>query len=219
MCTSARPARCRSTMWRAMCSASSSTRNASPITTSSIASSNSSGKRDMCTPFCAGSRSTEQVISDAISVSRSPWRWRMAFCTLRTPTRERPIGTSGADAWRSWLRRSGKSAMIPANGTSLMPDDTFARLVSLACHDLRTPLATVYGFARTLTRTEVLDERSARFVGMIESASEQMTELLDQLGVAARIEAGRYDPALVEVDTLDLATSADERISAAGEGR
>ena len=99
-----------------------------------------------------------------------------------------------------------------------MADRRFARLVSLACHDLRTPLATVYGFARTLTRTEVLDERSARFVGMIESASEQMTELLDQLGVAARIEAGRYDPALVEVDTLDLATSADERISAAGEG-
>src|SRR6266568_1396722 len=99
-----------------------------------------------------------------------------------------------------------------------MTDQRFARLVSLACHDLRTPLATVYGFARTLTRTEVLDERSARFVGMIESASEQMTDLLDQLGVAARIEAGRYDPALVDADTLDLATSADERISAAGEG-
>src|SRR2546425_7853962 len=99
-----------------------------------------------------------------------------------------------------------------------MADQRFARLVSLACHDLRTPLATVYGFARTLTRTEVLDERSARFVGMIESASEQMTDLLDQLGVAARIEAGRYEPALVEADTLDLATSGDERISVAGEG-
>jgi signal transduction histidine kinase len=31
-------------------------------------------------------------------------------------------------------------------------DTSFARLVSLACHDLRTPLATVFGFARTLTR-------------------------------------------------------------------
>ena len=78
-----------------------------------------------------------------------------------------------------------------------MTEERFPRVVSLACHDLRTPLATIFGFARTLTRTEVLDERSARFVGMIESASEQMTELLDQLGVAARIEAGRYDPALV----------------------
>ena len=33
-------------------------------------------------------------------------------------------------------------------------DSEFARLVSLACHDLRTPLATVNGFARTLTRFE-----------------------------------------------------------------
>src|SRR5438876_2520355 len=205
MCTSARPARCRSTMWRAMCSASSSTRNASPITTSSIASSNSSGKRDMCTPFCAGSRSTEQVISDAISVSRSPWRWRMAFCTLRTPTRERPIGTSGADAWRSWLRRSGKSAMIPANGTSLMPDDTFARLVSLACHDLRTPLATVYGFARTLTRADGLDPTLRGYSEMIEQASEQLTELMDELSLVARIEGGRYEPKLDSVSTEELA--------------
>src|SRR5512146_697918 len=41
----------------------SSTRKASPITTSSIASPNSSGKRDMCTPFCAGSRSTKHSIA------------------------------------------------------------------------------------------------------------------------------------------------------------
>jgi signal transduction histidine kinase len=31
------------------------------------------------------------------------------------------------------------------------------KLVSLACHDLRTPLATVYGFARTITRADGLD--------------------------------------------------------------
>src|SRR5437879_8602295 len=145
----------------------------------------------MCTPFCAGSRSTEQVISDAISVSRSPWRWRMAFCTLRTPTRERPIGTTGADAWRSWPRRSGKSAMILGNGTSLMPDDTFARLVSLACHDLRTPLATVYGFARTLTKGEGLDEPEAGYAKMMEPASSQIRRVIDESRLATCRAAGR----------------------------
>ena len=29
-------------------------------------------------------------------------------------------------------------------------DRRFAELVSVACHDILTPLATVYGFARTL---------------------------------------------------------------------
>lgn len=83
----------------------------------------------------------------------------------------------------------------------------FARLVGLACHDLRTPLATVYGFARTLRRTP-LDDAASRYVGMIEAASEQMGELLDELALVARIESGRFEPVLTEVDTLALARAA-----------
>jgi signal transduction histidine kinase len=99
-----------------------------------------------------------------------------------------------------------------------MTDARFPRVVSLACHDLRTPLATIFGFARTLTRTGELDERTMRFLTMIEEASEQMTELLDEVGVAARIEGGRWEPALREADTLELATSDDERVVTEGEG-
>jgi signal transduction histidine kinase len=99
-----------------------------------------------------------------------------------------------------------------------MASRRFPRLVSLACHDLRTPLATVYGFARTLTRQGELDERSARFVGMIGEAAEQMTELLDALGVAARIEGGRWEVAAVEADTAELAHADDERIAVEGTG-
>jgi signal transduction histidine kinase len=94
----------------------------------------------------------------------------------------------------------------------------FGPLVSLACHDLRTPLATVNGFAKTLTRTGTLGEREAHFVDLIEAAADQMTSLLDMLGLAARIESGRYDPVLAEADTLELATSTDERIATEGAG-
>jgi signal transduction histidine kinase len=99
-----------------------------------------------------------------------------------------------------------------------MDDTRFPRIVSLACHDLRTPLATIYGFARTLTRMDQLDERTARYLGMIEEASQQMTELLDELGAVARIEAGRWDPALREADTAELARVDDERIVVDGKG-
>jgi signal transduction histidine kinase len=99
-----------------------------------------------------------------------------------------------------------------------MPENRFPRVVSLACHDLRTPLATIYGFARTLTRAGELDERTLRFLTMIEQASEQMTELLDQLGVASRIQGGRWEPVLREADTVALATSDDERILTEGDG-
>ena len=94
----------------------------------------------------------------------------------------------------------------------------FPRLVSLACHDLRTPLATVNGFAKTLSRGGTLGEREARFVGLITAGAEQMASLLDMLALAARIESGRYEPVLTSADTFELATSADERIVTDGAG-
>jgi signal transduction histidine kinase len=96
---------------------------------------------------------------------------------------------------------------------SLVSNDSyFARLVSLACHDVRTPLATVHGFVKTLERTVVLDAPADRYVEMIDAASEQMAELLDELSLAARIEAGRYDPVLREADTMTVAQGAVERL-------
>jgi signal transduction histidine kinase len=105
----------------------------------------------------------------------------------------------------------------------LTEDSQFARLVMLACHDLRTPLATVHGFAHTLARTEGLDKTAERYVEMINSASGQLAGLIDELSVAARLAAGRYDPPLRTVDTLALATAAaevlgDDRVAVSGEG-
>ena len=98
----------------------------------------------------------------------------------------------------------------------------FPQLVALACHDLRTPLATVYGFARTLAREE-LGEPSTRYVEMIEAASAQLGELLDELALVARIESGRFEPNLEESDSLELAQAAaaelsEERLLVSGEG-
>jgi len=82
----------------------------------------------------------------------------------------------------------------------------FPSLVSLACHDLRTPLATVQGFAKTLLRLEQLDdEKAARYLGLIDAAADELVELLDLLSLAARIEGGRYDPVVREADSLELA--------------
>jgi signal transduction histidine kinase len=99
----------------------------------------------------------------------------------------------------------------------------FPQLVSLAAHDLRTPLATVSGFAKTLIRTEALEEPASRYLEIIDAAAGQMVELLDELGLAARIEGGRYQPSLREADTLALAREAaatlgEERVRVGGEG-
>ena len=91
-----------------------------------------------------------------------------------------------------------------AHAVAVWPPPEFSRLVTLACHDLRTPLATVNGFAKTLAAGGRARRARTRFVGLIDAAGEQMNELLDLLGLAARIESGRYEPALREVDTLEL---------------
>jgi signal transduction histidine kinase len=90
-------------------------------------------------------------------------------------------------------------------------DDAFARLVSLACHDLRTPLATVHGFATTLVRGG-LEPPADRYVEMIDAASAQLAELIDELSLAARIESSRYEPTLRGADTLELAEAAAARL-------
>lgn len=102
-------------------------------------------------------------------------------------------------------------------------DSSFPRLVSLAAHDLRTPLATIHGFAQTLVRMGDLGEPKQRYMEMIDMASRQLAELLDELGTAARIEDGRYEPSLQPVQSIELAHAAaallgEERVKVSGEG-
>jgi signal transduction histidine kinase len=102
-------------------------------------------------------------------------------------------------------------------------DSSFPRLVSLAAHDLRTPLATIHGFAQTLIRMGDLGEPKQRYMEMIDMASRQLAELLDELGTAARIEGGRYEPSLQSVQSMELAQAAatqlgEERVQVSGQG-
>jgi signal transduction histidine kinase len=89
---------------------------------------------------------------------------------------------------------------------------TFAQLVSLACHDLRTPLATASGFARTLQRLDEIQDPAKRYVEMVGAATDQLADLLDLLSVLARIEVGRFEPRLRSTHTRELVDAAAGRI-------
>jgi signal transduction histidine kinase len=103
-------------------------------------------------------------------------------------------------------------AIAPNPEEHVVPQSTFAQLVSLACHDLRTPLATASGFASTLERLDDLQPPADRYVEMIGAASAQMAELLDLLGAAARIEAGRFEAQRREFDSRELVDAAVTRL-------
>jgi signal transduction histidine kinase len=105
-----------------------------------------------------------------------------------------------------------------------MPDDAkFVQFMRTACHDLRTPLAVVSGFARTLTRTD-LEPPVDRHVQMIMDASDQLEELLDELAILVSIEGGGFDPPRDDVDSLELAQAAaaeleEGRVEVSGVGQ
>jgi hypothetical protein len=70
---------------------------------------------------------------------------------------------------------------------------------------------------------EGFDENVTRYLGMIDTASSQIAELVDELSLGARIEAGRYDPVRAAASTLELARAAaeelgDDRVAVSGDG-
>ncbi|MDP8911797.1 MAG: GAF domain-containing protein [Actinomycetota bacterium] len=75
--------------------------------------------------------------------------------------------------------------------------------VSTVSHELRTPLTSIYGFAETLLRQDVLfgEEERAVFLGYIASESARLTEIVDDLLNVARLDT---DDLQVQVGPTDI---------------
>ena len=68
------------------------------------------------------------------------------------------------------------------------------------------------GFARTLTRMGGVGDPQDRYLQLIDDASVQLTELLELLALAARIQGERWEPLVQDADTLEVARDAVERL-------
>lgn len=81
------------------------------------------------------------------------------------------------------------------------PNELMKLAIGPACHELRGPLAVVYGFARMLETDESLNETGQKYIGQITRAAESLNNLLDDLANLGRTAAGRVTPR-VEVSSL-----------------
>ena len=78
--------------------------------------------------------------------------------------------------------------------------------VSSVSHGLRTPLTSIYGFAETLLRQDVLfgeDERQT-FLGYIASESQRLTGIVDALLNVARLDTGDLQVNIAPTDVRDV---------------
>jgi PAS domain S-box-containing protein len=78
--------------------------------------------------------------------------------------------------------------------------------VSTVSHELRTPLTSIYGFAETLLRRDVMfgDEERQTFLHYIASESQRLTSIVDTLLNVARLDTGDLQVNLVETDVRDV---------------
>jgi PAS domain S-box-containing protein len=83
-----------------------------------------------------------------------------------------------------------------------MVEQVKSDFVAAVSHELRTPLTSIYGFAETLLREDVLfgEEERRTFLGYIASESERLTQIVDELLNVARLDAGDLHVDLGRID-------------------
>jgi two-component system sensor histidine kinase VicK len=97
---------------------------------------------------------------------------------------------------------SGRIFAFRDISSDLMVEQVKSDFVAAVSHELRTPLTSIYGFAETLLRQDVLFGEGERrtFLGYIASESERLTQIVDQLLNVARLDAGDLHVALGRID-------------------
>ena len=90
--------------------------------------------------------------------------------------------------------------------------------VSTVSHELRTPLTSIYGFAETLLRRDVIfgDEERITFLGYIASESQRLTAIVDALLNVARLDTGDLQVNLAPTDVRDVVAHLMQTASEAG---
>ena len=81
-----------------------------------------------------------------------------------------------------------------------------SEFVSAVSHELRTPLTSIYGFAETLLRKDVLfgEEERRTFLGYIASESQRLTAIVDALLNVARLDTGDLHVNIAPTDVSAL---------------
>jgi two-component system phosphate regulon sensor histidine kinase PhoR len=89
-----------------------------------------------------------------------------------------------------------------------------SEFVAAVSHELRTPLTSIYGFAETLLRQDVLFEEDERrtFLGYVASEAQRLTGIVDALLNVARLDAGDLQMELAPIDVRSVVSEVIEGV-------
>jgi PAS domain S-box-containing protein len=126
-----------------------------------------------------------------------------------------PLSVGGTELWLSFVAvRSTDDGVVYAfrdlTGERRL-DEEKSDLIATISHELRTPMAAVYGAAQTLLRPDIdpSSEQGRRLLEMIASQSARLSRITEEVLLASRLDRGdvTIEPDLVDVGELVLATA------------
>lgn len=138
---------------------------------------------------------------------------RIASGDLSARLRERSPGEVGEleRAFNTMAARleEGRRELEAQNEQLRRSERQKSELVSIVSHEVRTPLASVLGFASFLLRHEVDAERRRHYLGIIEAQGRRLASLLDDFLSVQRIEEGNLR---LEQEVVDMASLLREQV-------
>jgi len=137
-----------------------------------------------------------------------------------------PIQRGGEEVWLSLTEAvmhdpvgsvSGRIFAFRDVSAERIVDQMKSAFVSTVSHQLRAPLTSIYGFAETLLRRDILFGEAERetFLGYIASEAQRLTSIVDTLLTVARLEAGDLH---VELAPTDLREVVSEVVTSVQQG-
>jgi len=132
-----------------------------------------------------------------------------------------PVQRGGEEVWLSLTEAvmrdpvgavSGRIFAFRDVSSERIVEQMKSDFVSTVSHELRAPLTSIYGFAETLLRRDVLfgEQERETFLGYIASEAQRLTSIVDTLLSVARLEAGDLQ---VELTPTDLRTVVSEAVT------
>ncbi|NUP59332.1 MAG: HAMP domain-containing histidine kinase [Pseudarthrobacter sp.] len=160
-------------------------------------------------------RPLEQLSDVATKVSKLPLDAGEVALAVRVPPAAAHPGTEvGSVGHALNLMLDNVSNALQARQRS---ETKVRQFVADASHELRTPLTAIRGYTELLRMTETLTEDGRKSLGRVQSQSERMTALVEDLLLLARLDEGK-PPATTDVDLTQLVieTVSDEKVMAPG---
>lgn len=147
-------------------------------------------------------------ISAEFDGNARPGKVRVTVQTGRRREIEGTLFTVEADG-----RRLGTGAVLRDITREREVDRMKSEFVSIASHELRTPMTAVFGFSELLlSKAKELEDRHRSWVQMIHDESKRLSDMIEEMLSASRIEGGGISLSVEPIDIKKLTVAVLEQL-------